>query len=147
MPGAATRGQVRYSSGYRWQLRQSVVYQTGIKGYTVNHEWFVLTCHGELWLRDGYATDGITGVTGWVWEPLLSRGWLRYASFGHDALCQAIRINLLPKSLSSTAHDLLRQWCLEAGAKKWQTDLVFLAVLRFNEISTGGGDRPILVAP
>lgn len=143
-----TADRVLYSDGFRWQLREPAVFETGIKGFTCVTEYVVLTCHGRLHLKSGYATDGITGITGKPWACLFERKWLRRGSFGHDGLYQLIRIGLLPRELRDKADQLLRQWCIEDGAWKWQADAVYKIVAETAaDAVLPSSERPVLVAP
>lgn len=140
-----TKGKVEYSKGYRYQLKNMAVFETGILGFSICTEFVTLSPTGTLWLRSGYATDGVTGITGSVWAPLLERKWLIYGSFGHDGLYQLMRLRLLPSTFRPLADRLLKEWCLSAKAPQWQADAVLFMVENFGRVTDP--DREILIAP
>jgi len=143
-----TSDRVHYSTGYRWQLREDAIFDTGIKGVTAVTDYVVLDTHGKLFLRGGYATDGVTGITGTPWACLLEKQWLKRGSFGHDGLYQLIRAGLLDREHRRTADALLKKWCLKDGAWEWQAETVHRVVKKMaGDAIMPSSERPILVAP
>lgn len=138
---------VKYSKGYKYQLQDDMVVPTYIKGHKIVTDFVCLREDGLLWLRKGYATDGVTGISGTPWAWLLERGWLLYASFGHDGLYQLIKLGLLPKEYRNVADRLIERWSLLSGAWEWQANLVYKVVDALGDNVIRNGDREIFYAP
>jgi hypothetical protein len=141
-----TEGFVKVKDGYKYQLQDATIFSTGILNRDISTDFIVLNRQGRLLLSKGYATDGITGISKYPWRKVLERDWLLYASFGHDALYQLMREGLLPKELKPLMDDLLVKWSLEAGAWKWQTDIVHGLVSMFGS-NHADKKRDIIVVP
>lgn len=74
---------------YKYTLSVIEVIDTGIRGYSFDHEFFNLTLDGLLTIYKHYKWDGVSGPT-WDTKSTMIPG------LGHDALYQAIRLKLLP---------------------------------------------------
>tara|TARA_R110000851_G_scaffold9579_3_gene35584 strand:- start:33580 stop:34044 length:465 start_codon:yes stop_codon:yes gene_type:complete len=92
---------LRYSSGYKYQLKGDFTFQTQIRGHTVTLPFIRLTREGLLTIIDGYACDGPSGPT--IDTPLFILG-----AFVHDALYQVIRAEELPHSMWRMADQELK---------------------------------------
>ena len=103
---------MKYRKGYKYQLvADEFFYQTGIKGYTIETDFIVLTPAGEMLIRKRYAWDGSSGPT------YDSKNSMR-ASAAHDALYQLMRMRLLPRSKRFLADYLLDRILKEDGMWK-----------------------------
>jgi hypothetical protein len=143
-----TTDRVYYSDGYRWLLREDAAFQTYLCGYDVHNDMIALSPSGFLLVKRGYATDGVTGITGTPWAWLLERPWLRRGSFGHDAIYQLIRLGLLPRECKKAGDQLLHDCCLQDGAWAWQADFALTMVRRHGQGAVmPSSERPVLVAP
>lgn len=143
-----TENAVKYSRGYHLQLRDDAVFSSGITGFAVATEFVSLLPTGRICLRHGYATDGITCITGTPWEFLLSRPWLVNGSFPHDGIYQLIRLGLLPAKVKKQADEMLREVCVLGGADQWQADIVYRFVEHLGGLAgLEDGERPLLEAP
>ncbi len=50
--------QIKYRAGYKYQLAEDYVIETGILGYNIDTEYIKLTPSGTLTIKEGYAWDG-----------------------------------------------------------------------------------------
>lgn len=77
---------------YKYTLYETEKIQTDITGYEFTHKFFILDKSGLLTIFSHYKWDGVSGPT-WDTKSTMIPG------LGHDALYQAIRLNLLPLKL------------------------------------------------
>lgn len=106
---------IKYSRGYKYQLREDMSVYTGLKGLHAVTEWLQLERDGRLNIRRGYAWDGPSGPT--IDTKTFMRG-----SLVHDALYQLMRLELIGTVCRDHADRILRQICLEDGmsdARAW----------------------------
>ena len=80
---------VRYSGGYKYQIKGDWHIQTQIRGFDIHTAFIRLTREGLMTVRNGYACDGPSGPT--IDTPLFKLG-----AFTHDPLYQLIREGHLP---------------------------------------------------
>lgn len=108
---------------YEWQYDEDKVFETGIVGHTVVHDYFVLDNNGKLTLKKGYAWNGATAAidTDSFIDP----------SAVHDAFYQMIKEKLVPESVRLKADLLLRKMCIEKGMLRLRAEYVFLMVRAF----------------
>ena len=108
---------------YEWQYDEDRVFETGITGYTVIHDYFVLSFSGKLTLKKGYAWNGATAAidTANFIDP----------SAVHDAFYQMIKEGLLPDYVRIKADMLLRKMCIDKGMSKFRAGYVYLMVRTF----------------
>jgi len=101
---------IAYRKGYKYQLREEYIVETGIAArQDVDTDFIGLTTGGKLTIKRGYAWDGPSGPT---FDTLnFMRG-----SLVHDALYQLMRERHLDKDKDRNAADLLlQQMCREDG--------------------------------
>lgn len=108
---------------YKYQLKNDLIFWTGICSHTVIHDWFVLNSAGKLTLKKGYAWNGATAAidTDNFLEP----------SAVHDAFYQMVKDKLVPESVRAKADLLLKNMCVERGMSKLRAGYVYLAVRAF----------------
>jgi hypothetical protein len=129
--GEVTKDSIQYTKGYNWVSKKPALYQTSILGYNAVTEYVVLNEKGQLYLKHGYAIDGISGVTGYIWEKLLSFGWLRNNCWPHDGIYQLVRLCLLPLTMKAVADEDLKKGSIRDGAWAWQAEIAYQFVKRF----------------
>lgn len=102
--------QIRFRSGYKYQLAADYTVPTGIKPTAdVTTKFVDLQIDGTLTIRDGYAWDGPSG-------PVVDRKENMRASLVHDALYQLMRLRKLSrKAHRDRADRLFRAMCMEDG--------------------------------
>ncbi|MEQ1887924.1 MAG: hypothetical protein ABL951_01945 [Alphaproteobacteria bacterium] len=118
---------IAYKSGYKYQLEQDYVVDTGIvPPAPVHHSYYALDQHGRLTVRRSYAWGGPSGPT--IDTPSFMRGALV-----HDALYQMMRDgHLNPReNFRDQADALLRDLCREDGMTAIGAWLVYKAVKYF----------------
>lgn len=115
-------GRIKYSRGYKYQLREDSITDVGINVHAVT-EWLQLQ-EGKLYIRKGYAWDGPSGPT--IDTLTFMRG-----SLVHDALYQLIRVGLLNESMREEADRILQRVCLEDGMSRIRAWYVYHAVKWF----------------
>jgi hypothetical protein len=130
--------QIKYRSGYKYQLAEQYRQFIGIDAGPIESE-FISVSDGMLVIKSGYAWDGPSG-------PVIDTKNLMRGSLVHDALYQLIREGHLTEDYKEFADRQLQQICREDGMSRLQALLVYQAVKRF-----GGVDiedcRKILTAP
>ena len=72
----------------------------------------MLDVNGIICLSTGYAWDGASG-------PCPDTVSVMKASLLHDALCQLVRHNLLPRSEKDHIDDVFYNQCIKDGVPKW----------------------------
>lgn len=102
---------MRYKSGYKYQLVEDEVFDTGIQTFTIGVNFISLDSQGKLVAHKGYAWDGPSG-------PTIDRKSNMRGSLGHDVLYQLMRLGLLPQSYRRVADDLIYKWWVEDGMFK-----------------------------
>jgi hypothetical protein len=140
--------RVAYKEGYHWVLAENCVFTTNIFGYNCETDFVVLKEDGRIFLSKDYAIDGITGITGYPWEKLIARPWLRNNCWPHDALYQLIACGELPRKLKWLVDNNFRNGCIKDGAYKWQANLAFVLVDKYGKATKPDEDlHPVLYAP
>lgn len=146
--------RVKYKQGgYLYQLAEG--YAQDISRYInpgkpICGEWSVISNHGLLIIKDGYAWDG--GSSPFASIPLIG-GWTRTkatirCSLVHDALYQLIRTGFLPHNYKAAADMLLHDIAIEDGMFAWRAKAWLKAVSGFGDPSTQKKSEPvILTAP
>lgn len=126
-------GRIKYSRGYKYQLREDSITDVGINVHAVT-EWLQLQ-EGKLCIRKGYAWDGPSGPT--IDTLTFMRG-----SLVHDALYQLIRLQLVPADLRDEADKILRRICLEDGMNAIRAWWVYQGVKWFGGPCADGHAEP-----
>lgn len=117
--------QLKYSSGYKYQLKSDVIIQTSllpesprfIQGYVF------LDTDGTLIIYRGYAWDGCTNA--------LDTDSNMLAGLVHDALYQLMQEGVLDWSFKPEADNMLRDIMISQGAFRSIADLFRFAVNEF----------------
>jgi len=136
-------GCIRYTSGYKYQLRRTHVDAVAIHPTDPIHTDYVdLDTDGTITLKRGYAWDGASGPS--IDTPSFMRG-----SLVHDALYQLMRSGALDSGRWRDRADReLRRICREDGMGWLRSWCVYYGVRWFGEPSTWpSASRPIRVAP
>ena len=109
----------------KYNLRQSVTYQTGLQvDKKIDLSFLVLEQSGILKIKEGYSWDGPSGPS------LDTRNFMR-GSLIHDALYQLLREERLPQSLRKEADQIIHQICLEDGMHWFRAGYVYYALRLF----------------
>lgn len=134
---------MKYSSGYKYQLREALIYQCKYVRPTENiaTEWISLDKDGLLIIAVGYAWDGPSGPT--IDTKTGMRG-----SCIHDAFFQLMRLGLLSQNNFHPANKELYSILLEDGMWKFRAWIWFTGVEDFSKAFTQAKNEPkILEAP
>jgi hypothetical protein len=87
---------MRHREGYKYQLASDEKIQTRIKpSQPIDTHFIHLGMDGNLYIRSGYAWDGVSGG----WDTLATRT----PSLVHDALYQLMRMSWLPRHYKNQA--------------------------------------------
>ncbi len=134
--------KIFYRKGYKGSLWESYTLKVGIVGHEFEHRLFRLTMDGWLTIHDDYPWDFASGPT------FDTKNTIR-GSLVHDALYEAIKLGLLPKTaeMYRLADEELRKILLEDGMSQWRVRLWFWAVQKFGQGYSAGNDDKILTAP
>lgn len=134
---------IKYSSGYKYQLKELYKIRTGITlpQMVSNGAFLELSRNGWLRISYGYSWDGPSGPT--IDTKTFMRG-----SLVHDALYQLMREGFLPQKYRKEADELLRKICLEDGMSKIRAWYVYESVQMFaGKYASAGNTTEILSAP
>lgn len=135
------KAQIKYRSGYKYQLTEAYTVQTALRPATnINHGFIALTPSGLLVICSGYAWDGPSGPT------IDTKNFMR-GSLVHDALYQLMREKLLDCGWRETADAELRRICIEDGMSWLRAWWVFKAVRMAGESSAEWQEEKIETAP
>lgn len=132
---------IRYKEGYKYQLAEDYVGETGIAsvGGCISH--FVrLEPAGQLAIRADYAWDGPSG-------PTIDTANFMRGSLEHDALYQLMREGLLPPGYRQAADLRLRDVCLEDGMSSLRAWWVYRGVRFGGAAAIEPDPNAILTAP
>jgi len=99
---------IHYRKGYKYQLSELLLFDTGITGCDIKTEFIELSPLGILLIKSGYAWDGASG-------PAIDDDTNMRASCVHDALYQLLRMCLLSPEYRELADDILEFICQEDG--------------------------------
>jgi len=134
--------KIYYRKGYKYQLYRDYTIHVAICGHEADVDFLKLTKDGKLTTKAGYAWDGPSGPT---WDTLDSmRG-----SLVHDALCQLMRLGVIPGSYREYTDNLFKQILIEDEMDPVRAEIWRLGVSSSlaDFASKAGNDRPILEAP
>ena len=131
---------IKYTSGYKYQLLEDYTILLPNKfigrGFDVK---FMKLAAGILTIRAGYAWDGASGPT--IDTKTSMRGALV-----HDALYQAMREDLIPRSMKVFCDQLMHDLMVEDGMMALRAWLWLRAVKKFG-LSATIANKDIMVAP
>lgn len=134
------RPQIKYRTGYKYQLAQRYSLATPIFPHAdIVHPLFELTMEGQLTVYYAYAWNGPSGPT------RDSKSSMR-ASLIHDVLYQCMRMKLLKITWRDEVDDLFWRVLREDGMWRWRAWLWWRAVRRLAAGSASNG-RVVEVAP
>ena len=133
---------IKYSPGYKYQLRENYTVTVEIKGENVDSDFIELSREGTLVIKKGYAWDGPSGPTIDTLDSM--RG-----SLIHDALYQCMRVYGLDRvKYKIIADNIFKKVCLEDGMSWFRTFYFYWGVRLFGTNSTEqSGDYPVVIAP
>lgn len=117
--------ELKYSSGYKYQLKSNVVIQTSLRPETPRfiQGYVFLDADGTLIIYRGYAWDGCTSA------PDTKSNLL--AGLVHDALYQLMQDGVLDQSFKPDADEMLREIMISQGSFNAVADLFHFAVQEF----------------
>ena len=137
-----------YQQGdYAFLCRQpDFVLQTPLRPATrIEADFIVLYPNGKLWLKNGYASDGPSGLP--LWDRRYFTSLLKGA-FGHDGLYQLIRLEKLPEDARALADQFLKeQWLADGVPAVFAASGVAIVQRVGDRYAKGGTEPAILVAP
>jgi len=137
-----TMNQIKYQSGYKYQLYETYSVQTNINPiYTeILHGFVRLNVDGMLYINAGYAWDGPSG-------PTLDDNTNMRGSLVHDALYQLMREGLLSEEYREQADYELYRICLEDGMNIARASCYYKAVRCFGSSFAAVAPDPVITAP
>jgi len=118
---------------YKYKLNEAESAQTHINDIAFEHELFELHKSGELVIFKGYLWDGVSGPT-WDTDNTMLGGLI------HDALYQAIRLELIPSFYKEHIDLLFKDILLKQGMFKFRAWYYYTAVNYFGTNSCAPGD-------
>lgn len=124
--------QIKYKSGYKYQLTRKALFATGITGFRGGNEWIQISTDGVVAIRSGYAWDGPSGPT------FDTKSTMR-ASLLHDALYQLIIEGVVSVDQRLSADDELYRVLIEDGCWRIRAKAWLLAVNHFGDDYMGSG--------
>ena len=136
--------KVTYRSGYKHQNDKLRVYQTSIiPDEVIESQYITLNTDGRLFILQGYAWDGPTGVPD-VWGTR----WLIRPSLIHDALYQLLRHGLLEPGYRKAADVEFKLACHADARWKWMGNVAYWFVRKFGKVAADPkSKRKVLTAP
>ena len=137
---------IKYKAGYKYVLAETYAVKINLFGYYAHTEFITLDGQGNLVIKQHYAWDGATMF------PDLE--CVRRASLIHDALCQLIRLGLLPEHTLNNVHGVLKDivqedidyLSLEEGTYQFLPEVMYIG-LSFSGGFGKGFENKIKVAP
>jgi hypothetical protein len=120
---------ITYAEGYAYRLKKDYSVTISIKGYHVVSEYVTLRPLGELFIKCGYAWDGLSGPT------FQSRTGVR-ASLIHDALYQLLRDSGLERTCKTAADIEFKNACIADGMCRVKAFVLYYCVRAFGAYAT-----------
>lgn len=120
--------ELKYSAGYKYQLKSDVVIQTSLRPAKscVIQGYVYLDVDGLLYIYRGYAWNGCTNA------PDTDSNML--AGLGHDALYQLMQDGILDKSFKPDADGMLRDIMISQGSMTFVAEIFHAAVEAFGSM-------------
>lgn len=133
---------ISYRKGYKYQLTDTLYFNTGITQVSVIDTGFIrLEPDGLLRLKAGYAWDGCSG-------PAIDTNTNMFAGAVHDALYQLMRMGLLEFTWRMLSDKVFRKICLRDGMWVLRAKYFYLGVDLFAASAASAVARKkILIAP
>jgi len=143
-----TGGPIRYSGGFKYQLREDWWCQTAILGQACRIEdadvpgkpWVELASDGSLHVREGYAWDGPSGPT------IDTKSFMR-GSLAHDCLYQLMRAGKLSQGARREADRTLWLLCRQDGMSRFRAWYVYHSLRLFAGFAAARQQDVVEVAP
>lgn len=120
-----TESRYRKIKQYKYELIDQYVYNIGVLGYEISHNFVKLDKEGNMTMERGYCWDGPSGPTIDTYDFI--RG-----SLVHDAFYQLMRRDDLPKTYRTEADLLLKEICIEDGMPEIRAEYIYQAVRAFS---------------
>lgn len=118
---------ILYQEGYKYQLVKDYVHLLNCTlPKAVGNNWIILSQHGTLILKAGYAWDGPSGPT------IDTKNFMR-GSLVHDALYQLMRESYLPQDFRAVADKALYEICKRDGMWGLRAWFVYAGVRAFGK--------------
>jgi len=134
--------QIRYKSGYKYQLAERYSHQ--LKSIRPDKEietpWILLSRSGLITIKLSYAWDGASGPT------IDTKSSMRGALV-HDALAQLLRLGLLDIKWYHAVNQEFHDICVEDGMFRWRAFLWMKAVDNLKFWTRPSSEPETLVAP
>lgn len=122
----------KYRKGYKYQLAEDLVFQTDCRPDTaIVTPRIELNMYGVLTVREGYASDGVSG-------PVKDRKTNLRGGFVHDALYQLMRMGELPHEQWREADKEFAKALKQDGAWGWVIKLDMMGL----KIAGGSAAHP-----
>lgn len=121
---------------YKYKLHSTFVIKTPLINFNFRHELFTLKTDGTLVINSGYLWDGVSGPT-WDTESTMIPGLV------HDALYQAIRLQLLPLHQKETIDAFFYDLMIKNNVWKVRASYFYKAVDSLGHNSCIPGDIKI----
>lgn len=134
--------QIKYRSGYKYQLASDYVVQLDFAPKKdIQTEFINFNVLGVLTVKKHYAWDGPSGLT------IDTKSSMR-ASLIHDALYQLLRDRKLPPSRRKDADEVLHKTGLEDGMFRWRISAWYRAVrVGAGPAADPANKRKVITAP
>ena len=118
----ATKGGIKYASGYKYQMLENAVADSGVRPCAlIDHEYFSISVDGVILVKKGYAWDGASSVA-------IDTPGTIYASVFHDAGYQAIRLGLLDPVWREDLDRMYERLCREGGVPWFRAKYHYLGL-------------------
>ena len=119
------KDHIKYSEGYKYQLREDYSQLVGIyPPQDIVEKFIILTRAGVLTVLAGYCWDGASG-------PTIDTASSMRGALCHDACYQLMRDNKLCYTWKTKADEILRDTCIADGMWQWRARRWFAAVQAF----------------
>ena len=119
--------------GYKYRMLTSRAVATSMRGFRVNHKFFILNEYGLLTIKKDYMWDGPSG-------PTVDTASFMRSSCAHDVMFQILREELIPferrESFFKLANQDLRTVAVEDGMWRVRAWWVYNSVEYFGGKST-----------
>ena len=137
---------MKYKSGYKYVLAETYACKISLTGYFAKTDFIVLDANGNLVIKQNYAWDGATMF------PDLEA--VKRASLTHDALCQLVRLKLLPETILEKIHNVFRETIQEdiqtlqltEDIYKYLPDILYNGLVFLGTFGKGF-ENPVKIAP
>ena len=118
----ATKGGIKYASGYKYQMLENAVADSGVRPCAlIDHEYFSISVDGVILVKRGYAWDGASSVA-------IDTPGTIYASVFHDAGYQAIRLGLLDPNWRKSLDKMYEDLCIYGGVGRIRAKYHYLGL-------------------